>query len=215
VYIEKRYEETRVEVLHALIRDHPLATLVTLSADGLDANHIPMVISESPAPFGTLRGHIARANPLLNDIAAGSEAMAVFHGPQTYISPSWYVTKAETGKVAPTWNYAVVHAHGPLRVVEDAAWIRTQLEALTAHNEASFPEPWAVADAPDDFVEQLIGAIIGFEMPIERLYGKWKVSQNQPPRNQASVIEALRASGHPHATDMALLVGAAAKKPQG
>ena len=211
MYIEKRYEETRIEVLHALIRDHPLATLVTLSADGLDANHIPMVISESPAPFGTLRGHIARANPLLNDIAAGSEAMAVFHGPQTYISPSWYVTKAETGKVAPTWNYAVVHAHGPLHVVEDAAWIRTQLEALTAHNEASFPEPWVVADAPDDFVEQLIGAIIGFEIPITRLAGKWKVSQNQPPRNRASVVEALKASTDPHAPDMAALIEKAAK----
>lgn len=210
MYLEKRYEETRVEVLHALMRDHPLATLVTLGADGLNANHIPMLVDAAPAPFGTLKGHIARANPMLAD-AAGGECLAVFHGPQAYISPSWYATTKETGKVAPTWNYAVVHAYGPLRIVEDAAWIRAQLTALTAHNEAAFAEPWAVSDAPADFVEKLIGAVVGFEMPIARLAGKWKTSQNQPPRNQASVIEALRASPAPFSADMAALVETAAK----
>jgi len=211
MYLEKRYEETRVAVMHDLIRAHPLATLVTQVTDGLDANHIPMIIDESPAPFGTLRGHIARANPLLNDMAANTEALAIFHGPQTYISPSWYVTKKETGRVAPTWNYAVVHAYGPLRLVEDAAWIRMQLEALTAHNESAFPEPWAVSDAPEDFVEKLIGAIVGFEMPVTRMTGKWKVSQNQPPRNRASVIENLNASGRPDASVMGALIEKAAK----
>lgn len=214
MYLEKRYEETRVEVMQGLIRDHPLATLVTQGADGLDANHIPMIIDESPAPYGTLRGHIARANPLLRNIAKNTEALAIFHGPNTYISPSWYVTRHETGKVAPTWNYAVVHAHGPLRIVEDAAWIRAQLEALTAHNESAFPEPWAVSDAPEEFVEGLIGAIVGFEMPVTRMTGKWKVSQNQPQRNQASVVEALLANAQPFASDMAALVEQAVKKPQ-
>ena len=120
MYIEKRYEETRVEVLHDLFRTHPLATLVTQGADGLNANHMPMTIDASPAPFGTLRGHIARANPMLADAVGDGESLAIFHGPQTYISPSWYATTRETGKVAPTWNYAVVHAYGPLRIVEDA-----------------------------------------------------------------------------------------------
>lgn len=210
MYIEKRYEETRVEVLHGLIRAYPLATLVTQAADGLNANHIPMHISDSPAPFGTLRGHVARANPILADMTGEAEVLAIFHGPNTYISPSWYATKAETGKVAPTWNYAVVHAYGHLRLVEDPAWIRAQLDALSAHNEAGFAQPWMVSDAPEDFVQGLIGAIVGFEMVITRLVGKWKVSQNQPPRNQASVVEGLHASGHPFAPDMAALVEKAA-----
>lgn len=215
MYLEKRYEETRVEVMHDLMRAHPLATLVTQGTEGLNANHIPMHISPSPTPFGTLRGHIARANPVLDDAAGEAEALIIFHGPATYISPSWYATTKETGKVAPTWNYAVVHAYGHLRIVEDAAWIRTQLAELTAHNEAAFPEPWAVTDAPADFVAGLIGAIVGFEMVITRMHGKWKVSQNQPPRNQASVVENLQAGTGPFASDMAAMVTQAAQKPRG
>jgi transcriptional regulator len=197
--------------MHELIRARPLATLVTLSSGGLNANHIPLHVSAEPAPFGTLRGHVARANPVWTDLVNDVEALAVFHGPDTYITPSWYATKKETGKVVPTWNYAVVHACGSLRIIDDASWLRTQLEALTAHNEAAFPKQWAVSDAPRDFTDKMIGAIVGIEIVITKLSGKWKVSQNQPAQNQASVIHGLNASGVHDASSMADLVEAAAK----
>ena len=206
MYLPKQFEETQFHVMFELIRAHPLATLVTLSSGGLNANHIPLSLSESPPPYGTLRGHIARANPLWSDLNSDIESLAVFSGPDTYISPSWYATKKETGKVVPTWNYAVVHAYGILRIVDDASWLRSQLDALTIHNEASFSEPWAVSDAPQDFTERLISSIVGVEMIITRLSGKWKVSQNQPPQNQASVVASLKASDIPDAPSMATLV---------
>ena len=206
MYLPKQFEETQIPVMFELIRTHPLATLVTLSSGGLDANHIPLSLSESPPPYGTLRGHIARANSLWSDLNSDIESLAVFNGPDTYISPSWYATKKETGKVVPTWNYAVVHAYGILHIVDDASWLRSQLEVLTIHNEASFAEPWAVSDAPQDFTERLISSIVGVEMTITRLSGKWKVSQNQPPQNQASVVASLRARDIPDAPTMATLV---------
>jgi transcriptional regulator len=192
--------------MHELIRERPLASLVTMSSLGLNANHIPMHLVAAPAPFGTLRGHVARSNPVWHDFQAGVEALAIFHGPDAYITPSWYATKKETGKVVPTWNYAVAHAYGTLRVIDDASWIRAQLEALTAHNEKKLPEPWAVSDAPREFTEKLIGAIVGIEIVITRLSGKWKISQNQPPQNQAGVIEGLVNSGIADAGAMAALI---------
>lgn len=197
--------------MHELIRARPLATLVTLSSNGLNANHIPLHLSESPAPFGTLQGHVARVNPILRDLENNIEVLAVFHGPDTYITPSWYATKKETGKVVPTWNYAVVHAYGYVRVVDDVSWLRAHLEALTAKNESSFSEPWAVSDAPHEYTEKLIGNIVGFEMVISRLSGKWKVSQNQPQQNQASVTAGLKATGLQDSSAMAVLVEAATK----
>src|SRR5262245_15600570 len=125
MYIPKHFEETRVEVLHELIRAHPLAALVTLTSNGIDANHIPLEIDPEPAPFGTLRGHVARANPLWSDFSSEVYALAIFRGADTYISPSLYPTKQETGRVVPTWNYAVVHAHGPLKVIDDRQWLRS------------------------------------------------------------------------------------------
>ena len=211
MYIPKPFEEPRVEVMHELVRAYPLATLVTHPASGLNANHIPLHLSESPAPLGTLQGHIARANPLFGEIAGGIETLAVFHGPDSYISPSWYATKQETGKVVPTWNYAVVHAHGVLRIVDNASWLRAQLNALTGHNEASFPEPWSVSDAPPDYIEKIMTAIVGVEMVITKLLGKWKVSQNQPMQNQLGVISGLKASGLPESQAMAALVESVAK----
>jgi len=208
MYIPPQFEQPDIEAMHALIRDRPLATLVTLGANGISANHIPLHLSPTPEPFGVLRGHVARANPLWRDFASDVETLAIFHGPDAYISPSWYATKQEAGKVVPTWNYAVVHAYGFLRVIDDAAWVRTQLEELTQHNEAAFPEPWAVADAPEDFTEKLIGAVVGIEMVITRLIGKWKVSQNQPSQNHRSVIQGLSDSGQSEALAMAALVNA-------
>lgn len=206
MYIPKHFEEPRVEVLHELIRARPLSTLVTLSSGGLDANHIPLLLAAEPAPLGTLRGHVARANPIWSDFAAEVEVLAVFHGPDAYVTPSWYATKAETGKVVPTWNYAVAHAYGRLRIIDDAAWLLAHLDALTASNEAAFAAPWQLSDAPPDFTEKLIGAVVGIEIVITRLIGKWKASQNQPPQNRAGVVSALRTSGSAEALAMAALV---------
>ena len=211
MYIPKQFEEVSVEVMHELIRSYPLATLVTHSSGGLNANHIPLHLSESPVPYGTLRGHIARANPLLGEIAGGIETLAIFHGPDSYITPSWYATKKETGKVVPTWNYAVTHAYGLLRGVDNASWLRVHLDALTSHNEASFPEPWAVSDAPPEYIERIMTAIVGVEMVITSLLGKWKVSQNQPTQNQIGVIAGLEASGLPTSEAMAASVEAGVK----
>ncbi|MFZ2452323.1 MAG: FMN-binding negative transcriptional regulator [Methylovulum miyakonense] len=211
MYQPAQFVQPSLEAMHGLIRQQPLATLVTLANDGLNANHIPLHLSDTPLPFGTLRGHVARANPLWHDLDPELEVLAIFHGPDAYISPSWYATKQETGKVVPTWNYTVVHAYGQLRVVDDASWLRGQLEALTNQHEAAFTEPWAVADAPLEFTERLIGSIIGIELVITRLSGKWKVSQNQPPCNQASVAEGLNASGQLDTASMAALVKAGAK----
>lgn len=211
MYIPKQFEEPRVDVMHELIRARPLATVVTLSSSGLNANHIPLHLSESPAPLGALRGHVARANPMVSDLANNIESLAIFHGPNAYITPSWYATKKETGKVVPTWNYVVVHAYGFLRVVDNRAWLRAQLEDLTAHNEASLSERWAVSDAPHEHIERMMAGIVGIEMVITKLSGKWKVSQNQPPRNQASVVAGLKPSGLPDALAMASLVEAGAK----
>ncbi len=211
MYIPPQFEQPDIEVMHELIRNRPLATLVTLGSNGIDANHIPLHLDPTPEPFGVLRGHIARANPLWRDLASDVETLAIFHGPDAYISPSWYATKQETGKVVPTWNYTVVHAYGSLRIIDDAVWVRAQLEALTQQHEAAFPEPWAVSDAPEDFTERLVGAVVGIEMVITRLTGKWKVSQNQPPQNQRSVIQGLNASGQSEAAAMAALVNAGVK----
>jgi transcriptional regulator len=211
MYIPSHFEESRLDVLHALIRERPLATLVSMSPAGLDANHMPLLLSPEPAPLGTLRGHVARANPLCRDLVPDAEVLAIFHGPQAYITPTWYPSKAETGKVVPTWNYAVVHAHGKLRCVDDAIWLRAHLERLTAHNEAAHAEPWQVADAPSDFIHQLIGAVVGVEIVVTRLAGKWKVSQNQPDANQAGVISGLRAEGGAEALTMAALIEARGK----
>ncbi len=188
MYIPKHFEETDPATLRELIRAHPLATIVTNGADGLNANHVPLLFTDS-----VLRGHIARVNPLAQE---SGDSLAVFQGPGAYISPSWYATKAETGRVVPTWNYAVVHAHGVLRVIENAEWLRQQLHDLTDQSEAGFAEPWAVSDAPKDYVEGLLKAIVGIEIAVTKLVGKWKVSQNQPERNRITVCEGLQILGN-------------------
>ncbi|CAD6875659.1 FMN-binding negative transcriptional regulator [Methylomonas fluvii] len=203
MYIPKHFDEPRIEAMRALIRSYPLATLVTLSADGLNANQIPLHwAEEGDTPYGSLRGHIARSNPLWTDFDQQAEVLAVFQSENAYISPSWYATKPQTGKVVPTWNYAAVHVYGKLRIIDDPAWIRRQLQAMTDEFEAGFPEPWSVADAPADFTERLLTQIVGIEISVTRLQGKWKVSQNQPPENRISVIEALRESGQAAMADL-------------
>jgi transcriptional regulator len=191
MYLPQHFAETNVPVLHDLMRAFPLATIVTHGPDGLNANHIPLQLDANAGPNGTLCGHIARSNPLAKPAAVNGEILVIFQGPACYISPSGYATKAEHGKVVPTWNYTAVHAYGQLRLIDDADWIFRQISALTAEHEATLPQPWAVSDAPADYIDKMLGAIVGIEIRIDRLVGKWKVSQNQPVVNQASLIAAL------------------------
>ena len=185
MYTPSYFRETRAEALHGLIREYPFATLVTHAADGLTANHLPLELVD-----GVLHGHVARGNELAR--MDGTELLLIFQGPDGYISPNWYPTKHETGREVPTWNYAVVHVHGRLRVIDDAAWLRRLLETLTNHHEAGQPQPWQVSDAPADHIEKSLRAIVGIEIAIERIEGKFKLSQNHPDGNRAGVIEGLR-----------------------
>jgi transcriptional regulator len=211
MYIPKHFEEPRIEVMHDLIRAHPLATLITRRSDTVEANHIPMVLYGEPATFGLLRGHVARADTLWQDHPAAVDVLAVFQGPQAYITPSWYATKAETGKVVPTWNYVTVHARGPMRVVQDAEWLFDHLAALTAQQEAAFARPWAISDAPEDFTRRLVESIVGIEITVTQMHGKWKVGQNRPQQDQASLVEGLRAYGRVDLAELLRSMGVQAK----
>lgn len=192
MYQPPHFREDRLDVQHALIAAHPLGLLITSGPGGLQANPIPFLIDAGASERGTLRAHLARANPQLGELATASECLAVFQGPQHYISPSLYPTKRETGKVVPTWNYITVHAWGAPRVIDDAEWLRRQIDALTRHKEQAQPSPWNVADAPDAFIAAQIKGIVGVEIPIARIEGKWKVSQNRPAVDQGGVINGLR-----------------------
>jgi len=195
VYVPPLFREDQVPVLHEFIRQQPLATLVTHGPSGLFASHLPLLVDAEPAPFGTLSGHLARANPHWQEAPTGTEALAVFTGPQAYITPSWYATKQETGKVVPTWNYAAVHAYGTLRFFDDEASLLKLVTRLTATHEAKRAQPWAVSDAPPDFVRGMLRAIVGFELTLTRLEGKWKMSQNRPPVDVPRVVEGLKHDG--------------------
>jgi transcriptional regulator len=203
LYIPSAFQEVRVDVLHALMRANPLATLITLDDSGLVANHIPVQTLPSPAPYGVLHGHVARANPLWRQHALDLDALAVFQGPQVYISPSLYPSKQESGKVVPTWDYAVVHAHGRLRFIHDAAWLLALVASLTDANEARRRTPWKVDDAPSEYIEKQLREIVGFEFSITRLTGKWKVSQNRDAADQKGVVDGLRAAGDTDSREIA------------
>lgn len=204
MYLPAHFAEDRVEVLHALMREHPFATLASRAGDGLVADHLPLQLS----PDGTrLVGHVARANPLWK-AAAGQEVLVIFHGPQAYVSPSWYPSKHENGKAVPTWNYVVVHASGRLTAIDDAQRLRALLEDLVDRHEGDFALPWRVADAPPDYIEKMLGAIVGIEIAIAALQGKWKTSQNQPAANRTGAVAGLSQRGMANADDMAALVAA-------
>ena len=170
MYQPAHFAESRVEVLHEFIREHPLAVFVTFGANELNANHIPFELDPEPAPFGTLRGHVARANPVWRTFSQDVEALLVFQGPRHYITPSWYPTKKEHGKVVPTYNYIVVHAYGPLRVIDDKTWLRGLVGRLTHKHESTRGEPWQITDAPDDYIEKMLAAIFEVQAPgVERI----------------------------------------------
>jgi transcriptional regulator len=195
MYLPKDFTEERVPVLHEAIRQAAFGTLVTLGEAGLEASHVPMLIDLEPAPYGTLMGHIARTNPQWRRPAAGVQALAMFLGPNAYISPAWYATKQQTGKVVPTWNYVAIHAYGEVRFFDDAERLLRLVTRLTETHEAGRPQPWAVSDAPAAYIQTMLKGIVGFELPIARLEGKWKMSQNRPAQDRAGAIEGLRSEG--------------------
>lgn len=203
MYVPSCFEESRTDVLRSLVQQHSLGTLVTLSADGIEANHVPFVFDPEPAPYGTLRAHVARSNPVWRDFSADLDVLVVFQGAQSYISPSLYATKKTDGRVVPTYNYMVVHAYGRIRVMEDAARLHDLLRRMSDHHEAGQQQPWKIDDAPAEYIERLMQAIVGIEIPVSRLIGKWKVSQNQPAENRASVAAGLREQGGDDAYVMA------------
>ena len=204
MYLPSHFEETRVDVLHALIRAHPLGLLITLADTGLQANPIPFLVDAGLSPLGTLRGHVARANPLWRETRADVDALVVFQGPQAYISPSMYATKAATGKVVPTWNYVAVQARGRLRAIDDAKWVRGLVERLTKTHEATRAVPWAVSDAPADYIETMLRAIVGIELELSELQGKWKVTQNRNAADRQGVAYGLKQQAQENADAQAL-----------
>ena len=197
---------------HGLIRGHPLGLLISHGAQGLEANAIPFLIDPAASRLGTLQAHMARANCQWRALQAADEALVIFQGADHYITPSWYQTKRETGRVVPTWNYVMVQARGRPRVIEDAAWLRAQIEALTNRQEGARAAPWAVGDAPEAFVAAQIKAIVGLEIEITHIAGKWKASQNRPAADRAGVIDGLEALGDEASSAMAAIVRDAAPK---
>ncbi len=206
MYLPRYFAQPDIATLHALMRAHPLATLVTLGPDGLDANHMPLHLAAGHGERGLLSGHLPRANPAWREHAVDHDVLAIFHGPEAYITPSWYATKQATGEVVPTWNYTTVHARGRLRVIDDGPWLRHHLEQLTRGQEMRFARPWAVDDAPAGYTERLMRGLVGIEIAITHLEGKWKVSQNRPAEDRAGVVAGLRALGDDSALAMADLV---------
>ena len=196
MYLPSHFEESRPAVLHALLRQHPLGLLITQDEAGAPvANAIPFLLDAGRGEFGTLVGHVARANPVWQPPAAGRvapQALVVFQGPDGYISPNGYPSKAEHGKVVPTWNYAMVQARGPLRVLDDAATTRALVTRLTAHHEAAQRSPWAVTDAPDDYIAAMVRAIVCIEIALTSLVGKYKLSQNRSAADRAGVVANLQ-----------------------
>lgn len=205
MYCPAHFQQNRPAELIALIEQFPLATIIGNGPSGLVADHIPLQFEADPRSLGKFIGHVAKSNPLW-ELPSDQELLIVFQGPSTYISPNWYATKQEAGKVVPTWNYAVVHAHCTLTAIHDQDQILQIITKLTDQHEIFQPHPWRVTDAPKDFTERLAGNIVGIELKISRMQGKWKVSQNQPSKNQTSVARGLLAEGSDVSTQMALLV---------
>lgn len=207
MYLPTHFAETRPEVLQAALRDHPLGLLITQDgAHALDANPIPFLLDAGRGPHGTLRGHVARANPVWREARRDAESLVVFQGPQAYVSPGWYPSKAEHGKAVPTWNYVTVAARGTLRVVDDRDWLRGLVGELTARHEAAQAVPWHVDDAPPDYIDAMLAAIVGIEIELVSLQGKWKTSQNRPAKDREGVAQALRRQDGDDAAAMAALV---------
>jgi transcriptional regulator len=213
MYSPQPFEELRLTVLHDLIRSHPLGTFVVLADSELAANHIPFLINPDQGSNGTLCGHVARANPIWSKLGGTVAAITIFQGPESYITPSWYPSKHADGKAVPTWNYAVVHAYGQPKVIEDKRWLLAHVTQLTKVHEAGQALPWEVSDAPHDFTEQMLSRIVGIEIPISKLEGKWKVSQNRKVPDRLGVAAGLESQATERSLAMAELVMHRARPP--
>jgi transcriptional regulator len=202
MYVPAHFAEQRPDVLHEFIRTHPFCTVITNTPAGIAASHVPLVLHHEADGPG-LRGHFSRANPQARAADPVSEVLAIFHGPEAYISPSWYPTKQESGRVVPTWNFIVVHVQGRLRFMDDRTFLESHLRELTKMHEGARPVPWTLEDAPADYLDSAMKGIVAFEIAIHRIEGKWKLSQNRSAADRAGVVEGL---GHDGDGRMAELV---------
>jgi transcriptional regulator len=212
MYMPAHFEENRPEVLHRLIAEQPFGALITHGPNGLDANHLPFELlapeADAAAPGRCiLRAHVARANPVWKEVAANPEALVIFQGPAAYISPTWYPSKHDTHRQVPTYNYMVVHAHGRIAVHDDESFVRGLVARLTRKMEAGEPVPWKMGDAPADYITQMLGAIVGIEIEVTRLVGKWKLGQNKDAADRRGAADALlaRTSDEQQAVGQAML----------
>jgi len=197
MYIPAAFREEDLPTIQAEMRRIRLATLVTLTFGGLVATHLPLMLDSDAGPYGTLHGHVSRLNTQWSESVAEVEALAIFTASDAYVSPSWYPSKQQTGKVVPTWMYAAIHAYGPVKFIDDREWLRGVVTRLTDKHEAEFAEPWKVADAPPEYVDTQLARIIGVELPIARLEGKWKFDQRSTAPDRAGVVAGLEASATP------------------
>jgi transcriptional regulator len=204
MYVPAHFAETRREVLHAALRAAGLFTLVTSGSDGFDASHIPMILEAEEGQDGRLVGHLARPNGQWKGAPDGSPALAIALGPDAYVTPAWYPTKAESGRVVPTWNYVAIHVHGGVRFFHDRERLLDLVRRLTNFQEQGRPHPWSVSDAPPDYIDGMLKGIVGVELSITRIEGKWKASQNRSASDQQGVADGLRRDGH---EDMARVMG--------
>ncbi|MBD9427002.1 FMN-binding negative transcriptional regulator [Pseudomonas sp. PDM15] len=203
MYLPSAFRQDELAELHAQMRANPFALLTSAGAEGVQASHLPLLLAPDEGEFGTLYGHFARANPHWRELQGGAEALAVFSGPDAYISPSWYAAKVEHGKVVPTWNYIAVHARGPVELIEDPERLLQIVSRLSDQHESGRARPWAVNDAPREYIDTMLRAIVGFALPIRRLDGKWKLGQNRSTVDQAGVRDGLDASSNPRDRELA------------
>ncbi|MGO2498079.1 MAG: FMN-binding negative transcriptional regulator [Vibrio litoralis] len=191
----KVFQQSNIEHLHQIINDYPFSTLMVSTESGIEVDHLPMILTIDDGVV-CLQGHIAKANPLAKLVNDETKATIIFHGPNCYISPNYYPTKKENGKAVPTWNYIVVHVTGAIKCIHDNDWKLDFLNRLTDKHESNSDEPWSISDAPQEYIEKMLPAIVGLEVQIESIEGKWKVSQDKPEINQQGVVEGLQAVGH-------------------
>ena len=206
MYLPPHFKEERLAILQEAIRNSRLASLVTMTAAGMVASHVPLLYDPEPAPYGTLRGHVARANMQWRDSQSEIEALAIFTGPEAYISPAWYPSKKADGKVVPTWNYVAIHAYGHIEFFDDAERLLAVVTGLTNSHEGKRADPWAVTDAPPDYIRARLKGIVGFAMPLSRIEGKWKMSQNQAMENRQGAREGLEREGAAAEQDAAAIM---------
>ena len=195
MYIPAHFLIKNPQDIHTIIREHPLGALVTLGPDGLDANHIPFELDPSHGAHGLLTAHVARANPVWQQCQDGADVLVIFRGNESYISPNWYPSKHETHRQVPTWNYEVVHVHGRLTVMDEEKFVRGVVARLTREHEASEPRPWKMGDSPPEYIAQMLKAVVGIQVEIQRIEAKAKLSQNREARDRLNAADTLLTKG--------------------